>query len=93
MKEILNENWNILATEDTTRQRLVTKQIRISYKHSHNLSQKLVRAKTTGKTNRHSYSPTTRNQLSTPSHHATNLKVTIIAFKPNVVIQLLIFFL
>ena len=45
IKEILTENLTILATNDHTRSKLLSKPLIISYKHSQNLSQKLVRAK------------------------------------------------
>jgi len=44
-KDVLKENWDIWATEDSTRANLLKKQVRITYKHPPNLSQRIVRAK------------------------------------------------
>ena len=46
--ETLEGNWDIFSTDDTTRKRLINKQVRVAYTHASNLSQKLVRAKMTG---------------------------------------------
>jgi len=45
IKEVLNENLPTLASDEQTRKKLLSKPLRVSYKHSKKLSQRLVWAK------------------------------------------------
>lgn len=47
---LLEENWGILSRNDTTKRKLLPKEIRVSYKHGKNIKEKLVRAKIKGQT-------------------------------------------